>query len=182
MENLLFENDELLIRLANENDESEAWAFRQEFIDEGVGVQGASAINKMESFSRWLEVIAQYSNPQTVPNNFVPSTQFVTVRKSDGKIVGMVNVRHYLNDDLLFRGGHIGDCVRESERNKGYGTSQIALALEYCKTLGIDKVLITCSEDNIASRRTIEKNGGVLENKIEVDGNVKLRFWIDLSN
>ena len=91
----------------------------------------------------------------------------------------MINVRHYLNDFLLLRGGHIGDCVRLCERNKGYATSQISLALDYCKTLGIDRVLITCSEENIASRRTIEKNGGVLENVVEHDGVKNLRFWID---
>ena len=176
---LRFENDELLIRLASESDKEQVWEFRQEFLDEGVGVQGASALNKMESYEKWLEVIKQYSNADTVPSHLVPSTQFVTVRKSDNKIVGMINVRHYLNDFLLLRGGHIGDCVRLCERNKGYATSQISLALDYCKTLGIDRVLITCSEENIASRRTIEKNGGVLENVVEHDGVKNLRFWID---
>jgi predicted acetyltransferase len=56
----------------------------------------------------------------------------------------------------------------------------IGLALEECKKIGIDKVLMVCDKDNIASRRTIEKNGGILENEIEVDGVVEQRFWINI--
>ena len=56
----------------------------------------------------------------------------------------------------------------------------IGLALEECKKIGIDKVLMVCDKDNIASRRTIEKNGGILENEIEVEGVVEQRFWINI--
>jgi len=35
-------------------------------------------------------------------------------------IVGAVNIRHWLNEELLKNGSHIGDGVRPSERKKGY--------------------------------------------------------------
>ena len=63
---------------------------------------------------------------------------------------------------------------------KGYATKQIALALEFCKQLGLKKALITCNGSNIASAKTIIKNNGILENEIEVDGELCKRFWISL--
>jgi len=112
-----------------------------------------------------------------MPNTNVPaSTYFVFV---NGKIVGNIQIRHSLNESLLQNGGHIGYGVRPSERRKGYATKTLALALEKCRALGIDKVLVTCNKDNIASAKTILKNGGVLENEFtEENGNIVQRYWI----
>ncbi len=79
-------------------------------------------------------------------------------------------------------GGHIGDGVRPSERRKGVATKMIGLALEECKKIGIDKVLMVCDKKNIGSAKSIENNGGVLENEILVDGIVEQRFWISINN
>lgn len=92
----------------------------------------------------------------------------------------MLQIRHYLNKHLLQSGGHIGDSVRPTEQGKGYATEQISLALEKCVELGIDKVLITCNKNNIASAKTIIKNNGCLENEITENGEIIQRYWIDL--
>ena len=92
-------------------------------------------------------------------------------------IVGMIDIRHELNDGLLKTGGHIGYSVRPSQRLKGYASSMLKLGLEKCREFGIDKVLVTCHENNLASMKTIEKNGGVLENSIDHH----LRYWITLT-
>ena len=80
---------------------------------------------------------------------------------------------------MLLNGGHIGDGVRPSERRKGIATKMISLALDECKKLGIDKVLMVCDKNNIGSAKSIINNGGILENEIEVDGIVEQRFWIN---
>ena len=96
--------------------------------------------------------------------------------------VGAVNIRHYLNNQLLKNGGHIGDGVRPSERRKGYATEMIRLALEECKKIGIDRVLMVCYKDNIRSRKSIINNGGVLENELPAeDGKIDQRYWISLN-
>ena len=77
-------------------------------------------------------------------------------------------------------GGHIGDGIRPRGRRTGYATAMIALALEECKKLGIKKVLICCSKDNIGSAKSIINNGGVLENEIEDNGHIEQRYWISL--
>ena len=110
----------------------------------------------------------------------VPDSTFFCLDEERNIIVGAVNIRHYLNESLLLNGGHIGDGVRPSERRKGIATKMIALALEECKKLGIAKVLMVCDKDNVGSAKSIQKNGGVLENEVEVDGVAEQRYWIEL--
>ena len=111
----------------------------------------------------------------------VPSTTYFCLDEERDVFVGAVSIRHYLNDDLLLTGGHIGDGVRPSERRKGVATAMIALALDECRRLGIERVLMTCDKTNIGSAKSIMNNGGVLENEVERDGETVLRFWIDLA-
>jgi predicted acetyltransferase len=90
------------------------------------------------------------------------------------KPVGIGKLRHYLNDSLLLIGGHIGYTIIPSQRGNGYGNIILAELLKKAKEIGVNKTLLTCNEDNIASRRVIERNGGVLENIVER----KCRYWI----
>lgn len=113
--------------------------------------------------------------------NSVPDSTYFALDIERNIFVGAVNIRHYLNDQLLLNGGHIGDGVRPSERRKGYATEMIRLALEECKKIGIDRVLMVCYKDNIGSRKSIINNGGVLENEIPAeDGKIDQRYWISL--
>lgn len=111
----------------------------------------------------------------------VPDSVFFLLDVERNRLLGAINIRHYLNDHLLKEGGHIGDGIRPSERRKGYATEMIRLALIECKKLGMDKVLITCNKDNIGSRKSIINNGGVLENEIiDSDGELLQRYWINI--
>lgn len=111
----------------------------------------------------------------------VPDSVFFCLDLNRNIFVGAVNIRHYLNDELIQSGGHIGDGIRPSERRKGYATAMIRLALEECRKLGIQRVLMTCDRDNIGSAKSIMNNGGVLENEvINEDGVWEQRYWIDL--
>ena len=100
----------------------------------------------------------------------VPDSTFFCLDEERNIVVGAVNIRHYLNEALLLNGGHIGDGVRPSERRKGIATKMISLALKECRKLGINK----------GSAKSIENNGGILENEVVVDGVVEQRYWIDL--
>jgi len=110
----------------------------------------------------------------------VPDSTFFCLDVERNIMVGAVNIRHYLNEVLLQKGGHIGDGVRPSERRKGIATRMISLALVECKKLCIDRVLMVCNKDNIGSAKSIMNNGGILENEIISDGTVLQRYWIDL--
>ena len=113
----------------------------------------------------------------------VPDSVFFLLDTEQDKLLGAINIRHYLNEDLLKEGGHIGDGIRPSERRKGYATEMIRLALIECRKLGIEKVLMTCERDNIASAKSIINNGGILENEfINSEGAVEQRYWITICN
>lgn len=166
----------------NEKLKTEALAYRQEHFDCGEKIiNGSSLFDKTESYDEWLSHVINNSRKETVQPDWVASSTFFGVRESDEKIVGMIDIRHYLNDFLREYGGHIGYAVRPSERRKGYATEMLALALRYCETLGLEKVMLGCYKDNLASVRTIEKCGGVLEKEIlYLDGKPMLMYWINI--
>ncbi len=95
--------------------------------------------------------------------------------------IGEITIRHRLNDALLRRGGHIGYGIRCAEWNKGYGSLMLKLALEKANELGLERVLITCDDNNIGSARVMEKNSCILQDKIKniVDSEefITRRYW-----
>lgn len=113
-------------------------------------------------------------------SGLVPDSTYFCLDEERNRMVGAVNIRHYLNDALLRNGGHIGDGVRPSERRKGIATEMIGLALQKCRELGIRKVLMVCDKENIGSAKSIIRNGGILENEILEDGVIEQRYWITL--
>lgn len=133
--------------------------------------------NDWRDFDRYLREL-EVKEPT---DGLVPDSTFFLEDDADGRLLGAVNIRHRLNEKLLLDGGHIGDGIRPSQRNKGYGTAMVALALKECEKLGIKRVLMVCDKDNPASAKTIIRNGGVLENEVsDSDGDVIQRYWIDL--
>jgi predicted acetyltransferase len=120
-----------------------------------------------------------FARGENLPEGWVPHTTLWLV--DDGRYIGTVDIRHNLTKSLEDYGGHIGYDIRPSERGKGYGSTILALALPKARELGITRVRIMCDENNTASRKVIEKNGGVFEDKgvNPENGIATLRFWIE---
>ena len=154
--------------------------YKEESLAESPIINGSAGLDRFSSIEIWFEELKKRSCEDTVPKGLVPSSTYLAVREKDNYIVGMIDIRHYLNEYLTQVGGHIGYGVRKTERNKGYAKQMLKLALEKCKELKIKKVLITCDEDNIASEKVILSVNAKLEDIRNVDGENKKRFWIDL--
>ena len=157
--------------------------FKQKFIDNpsefaSVGMHGSGSLGEL-TFDEWLQECNDYRAGKNLPQGYVPSTQFLAMRKTDNKLVGLFQIRHELTPHLERIGGHIGYSVAPDERCKGYATQMLRLGLQECKRLGIDRVRVTCVKDNVASARVILKNGGVFDGEAEHDNKVFQRYWID---
>ncbi|WP_234533798.1 GNAT family N-acetyltransferase [Paenibacillus pseudetheri] len=106
--------------------------------------------------------------------NYVPQTNYWLL--IDSYPVGVGKLRHSLNDQLRKSGGHIGYSIRPSERGKGFGKIFLAELLKKAADLRIDKVMLTCDPNNVASRKVIEANRGILSGI----GDGKCNYWISL--
>lgn len=157
-------------------------SFSREFIGHDVKT---SRLKDPDRYGEWgptfIQDCADHREGRNLPKGFVPSTAFWLIE--DDEIVGIGNVRHRLNEFLERRGGHIGYAIRYGKWGKGYGTLQLRLLLGEARKLGIQRALITCDDDNIASARVMEKNGGVHQDTILVDldgTQVRTRrYWVD---
>lgn len=172
-------------------------ALAKAYIDEHLAnnedsIHGGALIEKM-NYDDWLNQVRANSDQRTVEKSWVVSSTFFAVRKQDRKIIGMVDIRHDLNDFLKSYGGNIGVGVRPSERGKGYGREILRMSLEYSQSIGLKRVMVACYKDNHASRSIILHCGGVLEREFrlsdlknppfegdETDDKIVQVFWVNL--
>ncbi|MGE7929018.1 GNAT family N-acetyltransferase [Lysinibacillus xylanilyticus] len=157
-------------------------AYKNEFPYNPNGIEGSSQLALVNSIEDWLNRVEKNRHWDTVQEDRMPAEQYIAVDKRDNTIVGMLNFRKELNEYLLNYIGHIGYSIAPSKRRQGLGTIMLKLALIEAKKFNLDKVLITCTDDNIASAGVIENNGGILEDKRVDPGDQKLtrRYWVTL--
>ncbi len=173
---------ELVLKKPTYDDIFNIQAYRQAFIDIGESLHGGCGIMEFKDIKDWIDYLELFKEKRTVPPGRAISSEYLCIRKTDHKMVGIVNIRHELNEELLLHGGHIGYSIHPEERQKGYAHEQLRLALIECQRLGINPILITCNRDNEASRKTILHAHGVLENTfVEEDGNVVERYWVTIN-
>ena len=149
--------------------------YKNEFILNNETIPGAANLTVLAT-NEWVKFVENTKYKKTVTPGFVTAHTFFSL--DNDKIVGVINARHELNDYLLNFGGHIGYSVRKSQRRKGYGKKMLIYTSEFLFSLGLEKILITCDKKNIASKRTIESCGGILENEIIEETRTTLRYWI----
>lgn len=174
--------DELELVRPMPSHKNSAEEFKKEFYNCGEHVINGSALLDQMEYDEWLENTRRNSRLETVRSDWVVADTFFAIRKSDGRIIGMVDIRQSIDNEFLSRyGGHIGYAVRPGERRKGYATQILKIALKYAKSIGLSEVMLGCYSDNLASIKTIEKCGGVLtETKPYVDGKPMNVYWIAL--
>ncbi|MDQ0578815.1 GNAT family N-acetyltransferase [Streptomyces rishiriensis] len=147
----------------------------------GTGLRLASEADLAgpEAFSAWVEQLRKQSDTSVaVAEERVHATHWWIVEGD--RYLGAIDLRHRLNAVLLDVGGHIGYSVRPSARRRGLATWALGAVLPEARALGLERVLVTCDDDNIGSARTIERNGGVLEDVRATDAGGKRRYWIAL--
>lgn len=157
-------------------------AFRREFLEYEGSMDGCGPLRRFDHTQDWLDYVEKMKRPETVPPGLVTMTLYLYVRESDRKIIGIIQIRHSLNDFFNKYGGHIGYSVCPSERRKGYASQMLSLVLPECSKLGIHRVLVCCEKCNEGSRKVILNNGGVYESTVYLKerGACLERYWIKL--
>lgn len=145
---------------------SRAIDFIQEFYDNDSDINGSGALDwylENSTYEEWLKKILADIDIANIEEPRVPALTYFYVREEDDAIVGMINIRLSLNDFLRNEGGHIGYCIRPSERGQNHASNMLLEGLKTCKTIGIKEVFISCDKENKASARVIIKCGGSLQ-------------------
>jgi predicted acetyltransferase len=159
--------DEAAFRAGHEAMAAEGFVF-------GLGFEPAMA------FGAYLELVHGWPLRASLPDRWVPNTFLVA--EVAGTLVGRTSIRHELNEFLAREGGHIGYAVLAAHRRRGYATEILRQSLVIARSVGVDRVLITCDDDNVGSIKVIESCGGRLEDVIAVSDKGApgvRRYWID---
>lgn len=162
-------NDIVLVRPTLELKEK-ALAYREEHFQHGERtIFGSELFDRTESYEEWLSCVTLNTDPRTVKENWVVTDTFFAVRKSDGRIIGIIDLRHTLNDFLKDL-GNCGYSVRPSERKKGYAAEMLYQLLKTARETGMKELHISVEKENTASVKVIQKNGGVYERSFSFEG------------
>ena len=161
--------------------------YLNEFVLYKSDVNGAGALDKIlsgQSFEEALDRCLNMKNEEYAKKyGRCQSKTFLLIRKNDNKLIGMINIRWNLTEEMKRFGGNIGYGIRPTERRKGYNKINLYLGLLEAKKIGLDKVMLDCETSNIASSKTMTSLGGVLD-RTEIDpydGILTSVYYIDIS-
>ena len=170
--------EKLKLILPTEGYADQIAAYRQAFLDAGDSMDGTGMLHDCSDPLVWVRRSEEIRCAVNIPEGWVPATQFICISEKDDRLVGMIQVRHRLNDYLAQFGGHIGYSVHPDARQKGCATRMLGAVLPFCRELGIERVLVTCNDDNPGSRKSILANGGVFECTAVLEDERLERYWI----
>lgn len=153
-------------------------AYKKEHMDnQEKHLHGSSLLDSYDNYEDWLTLLKNNQNIETLPEGWVVSSTFLVLNETKDMVIGMVDIRHSLNEMLRSFGGHIGYGVRPSCRRQGYATQILKEALTFCKSIGLNQVMVACDVANVGSSKTILKCGGILEKETTFEGKDILIYW-----
>jgi predicted acetyltransferase len=147
--------------------------------EDGAGLLAGDEVRSPEGFAAWVGRLRRQADTTAPPDAGWVHCTYWWIVEGDA-VLGAIALRHELNDFLLRAGGHIGYGIRPSARRHGLATWALGQVLSEARAHGLDRVLITCADDNVASARIIEHHGGVLEDVRDTELGRTRRYWVSL--
>ena len=144
--------------------------YRQEHFDNNeMIINGSELLDKSDSYEEWLQTVTKNFDEKTVNPKWVVTDTFFAIDNDTQRIIGIIDLRHTLND-FLMNFGNCGYSVRPSERRKGYATEMLKQLLNIAKKAGLNELHLSVERNNIPSIKTITKNSGEYERSFEFEG------------
>lgn len=161
--------------------------YLDEFVKYGSDINGSGSLDKIYdgyTFEQALDRCLKMEDEEYAKSvGRCQGKTFLLIRESDNKIVGTINVRWNLSEEMLQFGGHIGYGIRPTERRKGYNKINLYLGIIEAKKVGLEKVMLDCDVNNLGSDKTLKALGGKLE-RTEIDpsdGILTNVYWFDVN-
>ncbi len=156
-------------------------AYRQVFFRPDGKYHGCSSLRDCETAEAWLEVLRAQASPETCPPGLVDSETWLGIDPETDALLGIITFRHHIDHPTLgLWGGHIGYSVHPDFRRRGVATQMLQQLLPKCRARGLERVLVTCRVDHIASETVIRRCGGVWERNVDTESGPIQRYWITL--
>lgn len=161
------EDDELIFVEPTMDYAEEIEAYRKEMLDAESSFDGCFSMKRLSDTKEYVDSCINWSNPRRPADKHgVWGNVLMCIRKSDGRMVGCMQVHNVLNERMQKYTGHVGYSVRPSERKKGYATRMLAKAKDFLSTFGFEEIYASCLTDNEGSRKTILANGGEFTERV----------------
>lgn len=168
------------------NRKNEIIEYLDEFVEFGSDINGSGSLDKIyegDTFEEALDRCLKMEDEDYARSiNRCPGKTFLLIREDDNRIVGSINIRWNLNEEMLQFGGHIGYGIRPTERRKGYNKINLYMGFIEAKKAGLDKIMVDCDVNNLGSDKTLRALGGSLE-RTEIDpsdGALTNVYWFDV--
>ncbi|MFH8516183.1 GNAT family N-acetyltransferase [Streptomyces gelaticus] len=145
--------------------------------EDGFGLMSCDEVDSSAGFAAWVARLAAESPPARPLQARRTSCMYRWIVEDD-RVLGGIALRH--GKDVVPETGHIGYGIRPSARRRGLATWALGRMLDEARVLGMDRVLLMCAIDNIASATTIEGHGGVLEGVRDTELGAVRRYWIEI--
>lgn len=140
-------------------------------------IHGSGGLERFDDdYQAWLDYINAPAGTNLFGYDKVPASHFLAMH--DNQVIGVVGIRHELTEFLHKIGGHVGYSTHPDFEGRGVATIMLGFAVQFLAKIGVNRVLVTCDDENIGSARVIEKNGGQLENIISMGDKQVRRYWI----
>ncbi len=146
--------------------------------EDGFGLGPSDEVDSPAGFAAWVARLTNQSDPAKTIDVGKHRCLYRWIVEGD-RVLGGIALRQG-SDDYVLWAGHIGYGIRPSARRRGLATWALGRMLDEARVLGLDRVLIVCAVDNVASVKTIERHGGVLEGIQDTKPGPARRYWIKL--
>jgi predicted acetyltransferase len=143
----------------------------------GSGLHPDEDVDTPTGFSAWVEQLLLEADTSVPPQEGRVHANYWWISQG-GTYLGTITLRHELTEFLLRAGGHIGYGVRPSARGRGVATWALRAVLPHASALGLERVLVTCDDTNLASAQVIMKAGGILQDVRLTELGLTRRYWI----